>query len=222
MSKKFTIILIMIILSIESFEIKAQDSTGTKVKTLWGGSASISYSFLSGNISDYINNPITLPITFDMMHKNIVLQLYLDGGFSKVKKTMIFPDKSAWNDGDNVWHDYLGFNVGYSVYNTTKLRITPLVGYGLALLSKKWWAVSDISIHEPEIYNLNLSISFDIKRNSGPNKFSPYNGIRISIGTYINTADASPYPEYYNGDSFYISLGIPIMDNWANIKGKKK
>jgi len=221
MRKNYFISLVIICFALVATQIKAQDSTTTKVKTLWGGSASVSYSVFTGNISDNIKNPISLPITFDMIHKNLIVQLYLDGGFSKIKNTMSYDDGSSWNEGDNAWHDFLGLNVGYSVYNSTKLRITPQVGYGLVMISKKWWAVSDIAKHEPEIYNLNLSLCFDIKLKTGENKFSPYSGIRVTLGTYINTADASPYPELYNGDVFYFSVGVPVLDNWANIKSKK-
>ena len=222
MKKRYAIQLIMMILLIGSFGMKAQDPAGAEVKTLWGGSASVSYEVFSGNISNYIKNPIALPITIDMMHKNIVLQLYLNGGFSKIKNTMTFPDGSSWNKGENAWHDFLGFNLGYSVYNTTKVRITPQVGYGFTLISKKWWSGSDIAKHEPSVYNFNFSLCIDIKRNPGLNKFAPYTGMRITIGAFINAADAGPYPEYYNGNSFYFSLGVPILDPWDNIKGKKE
>lgn len=212
MKKMLLLFLFMLFINLNLF---AQDSNeSTKSEMLAGGFGSLGYGFLTGNVSEYINNPILLPITGDFVYNNFVAQINLDAGYSTVAKTMEFSDGSSWNKGDNVFHDMYGLNVGYSVFNNSNLRITPLVGYGSNFLSKKWWAKSDIAAHEPRTYNMNITLLVDFKNAFSPDrKGNDYFGLRVSFGAYIPTGDASVYPEFYNGTTIYLSVGVISLTN---------
>jgi hypothetical protein len=195
---------------------KIDEQQPEKIKALFGGSLSIGYGQMTGNISDNIGNQFMLPLTGEILYKNLVFQLNLDAGFSKVKKTMEFPDGKSWNDGDNAWHNYFGGNIGYGIINNEKMLIAPYIGYAWGYVSEKWWGVSDIYEHEPDGNFINIGAYIDLKRKkieSGANtgKYAGYNGIRITIGAYIPTGDVKPYPELYNGSTIYFTVGLPAF-----------
>ena len=196
---------------------KIDEQPPEKVKVLVGGSVSVGYGQMTGDISDNIGNQFMLPLTGDILYKNLVVQLNLDEGFSKVKKTMMFPDGKSWEDGDNAWHSYFGGNIGYGIVNNEKMLIAPYVGYAWGDVSEKWWGQSDISEHEPDGNFINVGAFIDLKRKiaeSGANrgKYAGYSGIRITVGAYIPAGDIEPYPELYNGSTIYFTVGLPIFN----------
>jgi hypothetical protein len=179
---------------------------------LVGGFGSIGYGVLTGNASEYFNNPILLPLTGDLIYKNFMFQLNLDAGYSKVSKSMAFENGKGWNEGDDAWHNVLGANVGYSLYNNSSLRVTPFAGYAYQYISKTWWDPSDISDYEPSNNSINAGILFDLKNIiSGKNSDNlDYLGLRISVGAYI-PFDVKLYPQYYDGTTIYLSVGIVTL-----------
>lgn len=198
---------------------KVKENPPQKVKALFGGNISIGYGVLTGNISEYIGNPFMLPLSAEVLYKGFLFQINIDGGFSKVKKTMTFPDGTSWNDGDQAWHNYFGGGLGYGIINNEKMMVAPVLGYANAYISKKWWGASDIAKHEPSVNYLNVAAFIDLKRkttDSGANtgKYAAYSGVRVTLGAYIALDDTSPYPEYYNGSSIYFSVGIPVFSKW--------
>jgi len=210
--------LILFVLFVFAFQqIDAQETE--KMKALFGGSVSVGYGVMTGNISDYIGNPFMLPLSGEILYKNLYVQLNLDAGFSKVKKTMTFSDGSSWEDGDQAWHNFFGGNIAYALINNEKMAIAPVVGYAHGYISSKWWGQSDIVDHEPSANYLNVAVFYDMKRKlneSGANteKFAAYQGIRFTIGAYIAMGDADPYPELYNGSTIYFSVGFPAFSAW--------
>ena len=200
--------------------LKAQQNINESVltaKPMYGGYIGIGYNILSGNISEYFNNPISLPITIDFVYKRLMLQMSLDGAWGTVKKTMVFDDSLMWNKGDNAFHSGLGFNIGFSVYNSKKLRVTPVAGYSFNYISKKWWNSSDISKYEPESNILNIGLLFDLKNvimssNSAAGVYDQYAGMRITAGVYLPLSDNDLYPKYYDGSMIYLSVGIVSLN----------
>lgn len=179
---------------------------------LFGAFVGLGYAVLSGNISEYVNNPFLLPITCDFVYKGFVAQLNLDAGYSRVKKTMFFADGSSWREGGDVWHNAIGANVGYSVINNLNFRVTPLVGYAYTYLSLKWWGPSEISSNEPNYHNLTVGLIFDFKNVFGEENAEldgkEYVGLRVSAGAYVPMGDSDVYPNYFNGTTIYISVGV--------------
>ncbi len=214
MKSKF-IYLPVLFLVLSQLNLNAQEK-GEKIKPLLGGSASIGYGIMTDNISEYVNNELLLPITFDLIYKNFVFQINLDGGYSKIKKSMEFDDGKKWHEGDNAWHNQAGVNLGYGILNNDKIIVSPYVGYSLGLISKKWLGASDISEHEPSCNYLNTGIFVDIKKkrsDKGANKgkYAPYSGIRFTLGAYVHLGDEKDYPQYFNGSIVYLSVGIPLF-----------
>ena len=197
----------------------AQQNTYTAIKTakpMYGGYIGLGYNVLSGNLSEYFKNPFSLPITIDFVYKRLGLQMNLDGAWGKIKKTMVFEDSLSWNKGDNAFHSGLGFNIGFSVYNSKKLRITPIAGYSFNYISKKWWNSSDISKYEPESNVLNIGLLFDFKEAfmssaASTGVYDQYAGLRISAGVYLPLSDNDMYPQYYDGSMIYLSFGIVAL-----------
>ncbi len=218
--EKIKFFLLALIISCSATFLNAQENSD-KIRLMYGGSAGIGYEVLTGDISNYIKNPFMLPISLDLMKKNLLIQLNLDGGFSKVKSTMNFPDGLSWNESDNAWHNYIGGNIGYGIINNENYIIIPVIGYSYKYISKKWWASSDIVQHEPEGNYLYAAaiIDFKLKKmESGNNKgkYAGYTGVRVTLGAYIGLGDAKPYPEYYNGSTVYFSIGIPVLSVFQN------
>jgi len=206
MKKVFVLILFSLMLLTNIF---AQENVNNK--PLIGGYVGVGYGILTGNISDYISNPFIVPLTGDIIYKGFVGQINLDAGFSKVNKTMKFDDGTSWNDGDGAYHNAIGVNLGYSVFNNNNVRVTPLVGYAFSYISKKWWGSSDISQNEPEYNMWNFALIFDIKNifNSDKSGDNPeYVGLRITAGVYLPMSEADMYSEYYDGSTIYFSVGV--------------
>ncbi|NOX19176.1 MAG: hypothetical protein GXO87_12955 [Chlorobi bacterium] len=204
-------VVLLIVLASITFGQETADQSA-KDKPLFGAYIGIGYAVLSGNLSDYVNNPFILPITGDFIYKGFVAQLNVDAGYSRVKKTMFFNDGSSWREGGDVWHNALGVNVGYGVFNNMNLRVTPVVGYAYSYLASKWWGTSEISNNEPDTHNLTVGLLFDLKnvfsKKSAESDDSDYLGLRISAGAYIPMSDADVYPNYFNGATIFISVGI--------------
>ena len=183
-----------------------------KARPLYGGYIGLGVGIMTDKLSDHFNPLIMLPLTGDFIYKGFMAQLNLDGGWAKVSKTMMFPDSTTWNKGANSWHSTLGFNIGFSVYNSKKLRITPLVGYANITITKSFWSMND---NEPSINCINVGFVLDFK-NSFISKdnaalvsnHSSYTGLRVMAGAYLPYEDTQPYPNYYNGATIYISVGI--------------
>ena len=213
MNLKFFLLALLVSYSVTM--LNAQENPA-KIHPMFGGSVGIGYELLSGNMSNYIKNPFTLPITFDMLYKNLLIQVNLDAGYSKLKSSINFPDGLSWNKGDNAWHNYVGGNIGYGIINNDHIIISPVIGYAYKYISKTWWATSDITKHEPEGNYLNVAaiVDFKLKKMENGNnkgKYAGYSGLRITIGSYIELGDTRPYPQYYNGSTFYFSIGAPIL-----------
>ncbi len=214
---KVKVLFLMVLLTV--FQVKnsmAQKDTTVniqdKYKMLFGGSLSLGYGFMTSNVSEYIGNQLMLPLTAEMVYKNIALQLNMDGGWSKVKKDMVFADGQKWSSDDNAWHNYFSLNLSYAVVSNEKLLLAPYLGYASGYSKKIWWGESDISKHEPNAYYINVGVYFDLKRKlqqEGLNvgRYAGYDGLRLTIGAYIPTADIMPYPNYYNGAVVYVSIG---------------
>jgi hypothetical protein len=190
------------------------DTTQNKsTDLLVGGFASIGFGVMTGNISEYFNNQIMLPLTGDVIYKNFLFQINFDGGYSKVSKSMAFEKGKGWNEGDDAWHNAFGVNFGYSIYNNSSLRITPFAGYAYQYISKKWWGESDIKEYEPSNNSVNAGVLFDLKNVISNNNSDDvdYVGLRISLGAYI-PYDVGLFPEYYDGATIYLSVGIVTLD----------
>ena len=209
---------------------KAQDNSHLaaekkyqSAEPLFGGNFSIGYGLLTDKLGQYFTHPFLLPITGDFVYKNLTLQLNLDAGFSKVRQTMVFENNSRWNKGDNAFHSTLGFNFGFSVFNTTKWRITPIVGWANTYISKKWWGSSDISEYEPHANYLNIALLTDLKKiyaggkTHSNNRYEGYGAIRFSAGVYMPLQEYKDYPNYYNGYIWYFSVGIAYMAAWDKL-----
>ena len=211
--KIFSMFVLFILLSIS--QVTAREKTSDeniKNKPLFGAYVGAGFEILSGNISEYINNPFMLPITGDFVYKGFTAQLNLDGGYSTVKKTINFNDGSFWEEGSSVWHNLIGVNVGYAVFENENLRVTPLAGYAFTYLSKNWWTSSEIAENEPEWHSINAGLIFDLKNvfsSKKSNSDKPgYWGLRIAAGAYIPMGDTNVYPNYYNGTTIYFSVGV--------------
>ena len=192
----------------------AQENTGApvKAKALYGGYIGLGVGILTDKLSDHFNTLLMLPLTGDFIYKNFFAQFNLDGGWAKVSKTMMFPDSSRWNKGDNSWHSTLGINLGFSVYNSKKIRITPLVGYANITITKSFWSMND---NEPSINCINVGFVLDFKNTfitkenaASVTSHSDYTGVRVTAGAYLPYEDSKPYPDYYNGATIYVSVGI--------------
>jgi hypothetical protein len=206
MKKTFLIIFILYI------GIAAQEDSEKK-NILVGGFASIGYGITTGNASEYFNNQILLPLTGDVVYKNLVAQLNLDGGYTTVAKTITFDDGKRWNEGDNVFSNAFGINVGYILYNSSDICFTPLIGYAHTYSSKKWWGASDIVEHEPSSNTVNVNLLLDFKNLfSSNNNNKQYTGLRISAGAYIPFDDPN-YLKYFGTDALiYLSVGIVSLE----------
>ncbi len=197
-----------------------ENSAADQAKHLWGGFASLGYAGFTGNMSDYFSGQITLPITFDYSYKNLLIQINLDAGYGKVSKTLTFSDGSQWKEGENVWSNALGMNIGFSPYQTSGFRLTPYVGYANFYMAKYWWSSSEIRAFEPSNYYYNMGILLDFKKvfASTGNKYDGYGAIRVSIGYYMSAQDDDAYPQYYNGSVFYLSVGVAVVRPWDMLK----
>lgn len=213
MKLKFFLLALLISCSVTS--LNAQENS-TKIRPMFGGSIGLGYEVLTGDISNYFKKPLVLPLSLEMLYKNFLIQLNLDGGYSKVKSTISFPDGSSWSKSDNAWHNYTGGNIGYGIINNERYIIIPVIGYAYKYIDKKFWNASDIAEHEPEGNYFNVAAIIDFKLKSMENgnnrgKYAGYTGLRITIGAYIELGDVKPYPQYYNGSSVYFSIGAPIL-----------
>ena len=221
--KQLFLFLLLFLSALSEAQVNSDFAKGRKyqsAKPLFGGNFSIGYGFLTEELGQYFTHPFLLPITGDFVYKNLTLQLNLDAGFSKVRQTMVFEDGSRWNKGDNAFHSTIGLNLGFSIFNTTKLRITPLVGWANIYISKKWWGSSDISEYEPHANYLNIALITDLKKiyaggkTYSNNQYEGYGAIRLSAGVYMPLQEYQSYPNYYNGYIWYFSVGIAYLAAW--------
>lgn len=92
-------------------------------------SAGVSYSFLTGSLSNYIANGFGI-FSFDMAYlfKKSSFGMNISVGGNKVVNT--FFQELEWKAGRNTQFLQGGFFYGYNVFENTKWRLTPFVGIG--------------------------------------------------------------------------------------------
>jgi hypothetical protein len=216
MKKLSWIFLIMLIIS--NGIAQDQKIQPQKARPLYGGYIGLGYGILTDKLSEHFHNPIMLPITVDLVYKSLVAQFNLDAGWAKVKKTMTFSDGRSWDKGQNAFHEVFGINLGFSVYNTKDIRITPLVGYSYNSIYKYWWKKSDIHENEPDSDNLNVGFIVDLKNtfisksNSADTQHDDYAGLRFSAGAYIPYSDHGVNAQFYDGMTIYLSVGVAMLN----------
>jgi hypothetical protein len=215
--KKFFLLTLILLFTqiITGQEAPGEQTNSNEGYSLWGGFVSIGYGTMTGNMGEYFTGQLLLPLTVDYSYKNLLLQINLDGGYGQISKTITFDDGKQWKDGENVFSNAVGFNAGFSVYQSKSLRVTPFVGYADMYMSKKWWSGSDISEHEPDnkYYNFGLLVDFKNVFDDSSEKYGSYSALRFSIGYYMPAQD-DQYPQYYDGSMFYLSLGVSSLGSF--------
>ncbi|MEP2026245.1 MAG: hypothetical protein ABJH98_11700 [Reichenbachiella sp.] len=178
-----------------------------------GGNIFLGYGHLKGNISNYISNPIFLGINVDILRGKMVFQIDDYIGFGKTIQTLSFPDDLEWSENMPALHFMLGGNFGYTILNTEAIKIVPLSGIGINLLTSSFLTSSDNSKNEPILPYYKLGCYIDIKSlrlfkdHRSFNYDEDYTCIRLSFG--INSPIGTPkYENYYDGNMVYFTIGM--------------
>lgn len=183
-------------------------------KKALGGNVFIGTGILDGNISEFFSNNYFIGINVDIHRNRFVFQIDDYIGFGTTKKDLEFNTDQKWEKNKVALSFMFGLNVGYSIIDNKNLKVVPLAGIGVNLLSSKFLAVSEFSEHEPflPIYKIGMYIDFkslvllqDRVRINNEDKY--YASLRLSFGI-TNNIGTPKLSQFYQGSLFYITIGM--------------
>lgn len=199
---------------IKGRNIEYFDSTSIPSDKAIGGNIFLGKGFLSGNLSKYFSNPFFVGINIEIHRKNLIIQIDDYIGFGKTSQTLTFENQKTWEIDDKAFHFMFGCNLGYNLIDTKNIKLVPIGGMGVNLLSSRLLGSSDNSSNEPFLPYLKIGMFMDFKyiallqEHIRINNFDHnYTSLRLSVG-YAPVIGKPKYQEYYGGSIFYITLGM--------------
>jgi hypothetical protein len=175
-----------------------------------GGSFFVGYGNLNGNISQFISNPLFIGMNIDILRQKFVFQIDDYIGFGNTKMTLNLSNNEYWNKNKFTLHGILGGNIGYSLIDSESIKIVPLVGVGVGILTTNLINTND---YEPLLPYYKLGCYIDLKslklfrNNISFNYNNSYTCARLSFG--VNSSIGKPkYDTFFKGSMIYITIGM--------------
>lgn len=176
-----------------------------------GFGISLGYGILDGQISQYFSNSVFLGVNLDFFKQRMLIQIddYIGCGF--IKKEMQFSKDLKWRDNKMAMHFKLGGNIGYAALDNSHIKVVPLAGAGIGLLTSSLISDSKCPECQPVLPYYKLGAVVDLK---SVNLFyndlyddEEYFGLRFSVGW--NAPLGKPKnAAFFNGNMLYLSIGI--------------
>ena len=175
------------------------------------------YTLPSGNMLEYISSKGALCASFDLYYKRSAFMLSMQSGFGSVQQDIPVNNYGYWEKGESSNLTSVGLSLGYSVFDNTRFRITPLAGISFGFASPSETDLDSdlqnfiIGTSIAPIFNLNVTYRF-----INPNKLSPDNNIYYpAYGSFGINARVSYVPGIlrqeggqYAGDIWYLTIGL--------------
>ena len=86
-------------------------------------------TFLSGNITDYLSTRMCLSFSFDVNYRQWYFSFLMQAVFAKLLRDIpVGAGIDVWEAGSSANITNLGLSIGYSVFNSKYINITPSIG----------------------------------------------------------------------------------------------
>lgn len=181
----------------------------------WGGSWDFysGYGIVTSTLSDTYKNPIPLGFSLDLSYANFILRGYVTAGFSSLKKDMDY-SIGTWEKGETMSFFNAGANIGYNVFDSKLLKVSPYAGVGYMSVGVPEKDKDDIpELKELKVNSLALtlgaSIEFKLARENWRGAEKGYLLLRLSY-SYHSLRFKSKYAPI-SGDMHYITLGFGMF-----------
>lgn len=211
MNNKSTLLLLLLtflLLNTKAQTIIDNGDTLIPSRTAVGGNLFLGYGKMTGNLSEYFSNQYFAGINVDVSQSNFIFQFDDYIGFGKTKKTITFEDNTQWEEDKPAFSFMVGLNVGYAIYNTTDIKVVPVIGIcgdgldgsGVASENKPF-----LPFYKTGIYVDLKCIPFLDDR--AYSKISSYSCLRLSAGlnSPLGTINNKGY---FKGSMIYFTIGM--------------
>ena len=130
----------------------------------WGATFELGYSFLGGNLHNYLGSGIGIGITGEVGYQKHFFSISSSMGYSGCKKELInqFQGNDNLYQGDGVMHTDFYIAYGHAVIDNARSRLVPFVGFGWqkyyhAFMNQSSLSFGDRCIHAGVDYHFNYS-----------------------------------------------------------------
>ena len=175
-------------------------------------------TFPSGNMTDYFNPRGGLCISMDLFYKRTAFFLSVQSGFGDTRQDIPINNYDYWEKGGSFEFTSVGLCLGYSIFDNTKLRVTPFAGmsFGSAYPAgedidkelKKFNVGTSVS----EIFGVNITYRFinlnTLSRKIYQYQSQPFGSFGINARFAYVPSILGQEGHKYAGNMFYMTLGI--------------
>jgi hypothetical protein len=192
-----------------------------KPKPVYGGDIGLGCRILTGNMSKHFTNDICGFLSAEGHFNRFIISVNTDDATGSARRDIEFTDTTYWTKGMTVWQRTGSVNFGIFPVDTKRIKVATTLGIMMNTISAKFkYSKRDVR-YEPLQYGIRIGSFIDFK-GSGKSKWAKtfksneYRAIRLSIGACF-PLNSTVYPEIYNGNTIYFSIGYTQL-----FQGKEK
>ncbi len=185
----------------------------------YGMTFDLGCGFLTGPIANSFTSKFIFAYGFDFEYNPYILYLRGMIGVSEGKSDIIRND-ILWKNGSNTVQTLIDLALGYSVYNKSRIKIAPFIGYGIMEFANKN-TNDDTKGHTLLDSNFSLGVNID---------YSLTQSVNLVDYSWLNTKEKSgwiirgrftampfDYGDNLNGWSFNFTIGIGLFGNTVSL-----